>query len=46
MLDLAQIAPPSTEDELKALGESPVIVAKPLVRIAIPPLMLDSPRGR
>lgn len=42
ILDFAQVALPSTEDELKALGESPVIVAKPLVRIAIPPLMLDS----
>ena len=42
ILDFAQVALPSTEDELKALGENPVVVAKPLVRIAIPPLMLDS----
>lgn len=42
ILDFAQVALPSTEAELKALGDSPVIVAKPVVRIAIPPLMLDS----
>lgn len=42
ILDFAQVALPSTEDELKALGENPIIVAKPLVRIAIPPGMLDS----
>jgi hypothetical protein len=40
LLDFAQMALPTTEEELTALGDAPVLVAKPVARIAIPPVLL------
>ena len=41
LLDFAQINPPLTESEVASLGENPQIEFRPVVRVAIPFVLLE-----
>ncbi len=41
ILDFAQIALPTSEQELRSIGDNPTILAKHVARIAIPHVVLE-----
>jgi hypothetical protein len=41
VLDFAQINPPLTESEVASLGENPQVEFRPVVRVAIPHVLLE-----